>query len=68
VVLHLLGEGYGYRVCPDKPDSVENKNFKLYQIVFDTVGQALQKDVPEVEQYIASNCYNSFAFARFSYP
>ena len=38
------------------------------QSTFDTAVQALQRDAPQVEEYIASIGYESFAFTRFPRP
>jgi hypothetical protein len=35
---------------------------------FDIAVQALQRDAPEVEEYLASIGYENFAFARFPLP
>jgi hypothetical protein len=38
------------------------------QYAFDSAVQALQRDAPEVEEYISSIGYSNFAFARFPLP
>jgi hypothetical protein len=38
------------------------------QSAFDTAVQALQRDAPEVEEYISSIGYNTFAFMHFPHP
>jgi hypothetical protein len=38
------------------------------QSAFDTAIQALQRDAPDVKEYISSIGYNTFAFAHFPHP